>query len=100
MKEMGLTITFEAGDSYEDLPPLGGQETAEEAAKRRAQKRQDAVKQFQKAAQASTRGAIEPLVQQLLALCLQLRALGGSGTETGIPNKLREAADFLEDLAG
>lgn len=91
----GQVLDYEPGCTYE---PRDGVRTEEEAKKERADGRLYAIEQYKKAAQASTRGQIDQAVGQLLALCLQLRALGGSGSGSGLPEKLREAADFLEDL--
>jgi hypothetical protein len=95
----GITIDFYPGDTYDDEPISGGpQETEEERARRRAERRLAAIESFMKSAQAATLKQMEPLVAQLCAMCIQLRALGGSGSETSMGSKLREAADFLEDL--
>jgi hypothetical protein len=91
-------IDYQPGDTYRE-PPGGQQRTAEEAARERAEARIHVVAEFRKAAQASTRAQIEPVVTHLLALCIQLRGVGGNGAETNIASKLREAADFLEDRA-
>jgi hypothetical protein len=94
----GIAVQFTPGETYEDEPVAAEQETEQERAKRRAERRIEAVEGFRKTAQASTCAQMEPLVGQLFAMCIQLRALGGTGTQTNLPQKLREAADFLEDL--
>lgn len=94
----GIQIDFAAGETYEEgeaIPP----ETEGERRKRRGEARQKAIDQFRKAAITATLGQMQPIVMQLAAMCIQLRALGGSGAETNLPGKLREAADFLEDLS-
>lgn len=97
MQAFGIAIDHEPRQTH-DAPPHSEQRTAEEAAHERAERRIKAVEQFQKGAQASTLAQMAPLVTQLIAMCVQLRALGGTGYATNLPNKLREAADFLEDL--
>lgn len=82
----GIIIEFDAGESYESDEP-----------KARADARQEAIKQFREGAATASRGQIHKSVDILIALCVQLRAVGGVGTPD-LANKLREAADFLEDL--
>jgi hypothetical protein len=43
-------------------------------------------------------GEMDPIVTHLIGMCIQLRALGGNGYAMNVAGKLREAADFLEDL--
>jgi hypothetical protein len=94
---LGLSIAHEPGETYESSA-TGDVRTAEEAAHERAERRQLAIDQFKKAAQAKVLGEMEPLTTYLIGMCIQLRALGGNGYATNVAGKLREAADFLEDL--
>lgn len=82
----GIIIEFDAGDSYQYND-----------AQSKADARQEAIKQFREGAAKASRGQLHKSVDILIALCVQLRAVGGVG-DTDLANKLREAADFLEDL--
>jgi hypothetical protein len=64
----------------------------------KAELRQHAIAEFRKAAQATTRGQIHGAVEAVMALTIQLRAMGGTAVDTDLGSKMREAADFLEDL--
>lgn len=86
----GLTIEYTPGDSFETGDP--------ENPRSRAEAREDAIKQFQRAAQAATIPQIVALTQQLLGFLIQFRAVGGTMAGSPIPNQLREAADFMEDV--
>jgi hypothetical protein len=92
-----LTIQFNPGDSYTfgEAQPEAPEPEKERS---RGEARAEAIAQFRAAAQRATMPNIHQCTQQLLALLIQFKALGGSMTDSPIPNQLREAADFMEDL--
>jgi hypothetical protein len=95
---LGLSIAARARRDVRVVGLERRARTAEDVAKERADRRQLAIDQFKKAAQAKVLGEMEPLTTHLIGMCIQLRALGGNGYATNVAGKLREAADFLEDL--
>jgi hypothetical protein len=85
----GIELDYQPGDTYDD--------SKYDTDQSRAERRQRAIEEFKDAACRTTRGQIHGCCGQLLALIVQLRAMGGVG-DTSLANQLREAADFLEDL--
>lgn len=64
----------------------------------RAAARQAAIAQYQKAQQDAAYAQLMQMVAQVLVLAIQFRAVGGSAAGRDLGPKMREAADFLEDL--
>lgn len=94
----GIDIDYEPGEGYEseELSRSLG-EFDEERKQRREDARQEAIRAFSKGAQGATTNQLNQAIAATLGLVIQLRALGGRG-DRDLANKLREAADFLEDL--
>lgn len=86
-------IQFVPGSTYDEA--TAGPERPK---KSKAEARADAIDQFKKSAQQAVLPSIHNAAQQLLALLIQYRALDGTMAGSPIPNQLREAADFMEDL--
>lgn len=97
----GILFEFEPGSTYLRFTPRaeGEPEPAPEDKERsRAGERAEAIKRFQTIASNQTLQAIEKTIQVLFAQLIQFRALNGSAVGLPLPNQLREAADYLEDL--
>lgn len=96
----GIPFEYEPGSTYVTWngPPGQPEPTREEKEQSRADSRAQAIKRFQEVAAGQTFGAIEKTVQQLFALLIQFRALNGSAAGGPLPEQLREAADYLEDM--
>lgn len=86
-------IQFVPGSTYEEAAA-----DPEQPKKSKAEARADAIGQFKKSAQQAILPNIHKAAEQLLALLIQYRALDGTMAGSPIPDQLREAADFMEDL--
>jgi hypothetical protein len=81
-----IEIDFEPGETYN-----GNAEPADKAGAR-----QTAIAAFKAAAQKTCKGQMYEVTNHLLGLVVQLRAVDGSDPQ--LAKRLREMADFLEDL--
>lgn len=90
-----LYIPYNPGDTYADAEPEASEPQKE---KSRGEARAAAIEQFKKAARDQTLPGIQQAAANLLALLIQYKALGGNMADTPLPDQLREAADFMEDV--
>lgn len=83
----GMEIDFIPGQTYRDEGADPGS---------RAEARQAMISEFRRAAQKTCMGQMNQVMDHLLGLIVQFRAVEGSAPILG--KRMREMADFLEDL--
>lgn len=96
MNVVGFTIDHDAGSTWDDNDVH--QETAEEAEQRRAEQRMAAIEQFRDTAAKDTIGKLHQILDTMIGMAISLRGVNRSASGTGIGAKMRECADFLEDI--
>lgn len=86
MRLSGIEIDYTPGDTYSGNAEPGD----------RADARQHLIDEFRRKAQQVCSGQMNEVMDHLLGLIVQFRAIEGSDQRLG--RRLREMADFLEDL--